>query len=111
MTRQNGQTGRATFLTSWHFEAVLNWISCLPRPGQTSKLVFYLGLRARKGPGTATNMTHYGRCARGQRLVAAASDSHCKITTFGAGSRHNGIVAPLVLNGPILAHGKISTRN
>jgi transposase len=49
--------------------------------------------------GTATNMTRrYGRCAKGQRLVAKAPWGHWKTTTFVAGLRHNGIVAPLVLD-------------
>jgi transposase len=52
--------------------------------------------------GTATNMTRrYGRCARGQRLVAAAPYGHWKTTTFVAGLRQSGIVAPLVLDGPM----------
>lgn len=50
--------------------------------------------------GTATNMTRrYGRCAKGQRLVAAAPYGHWKTTTFVAGLRQSGIVAPLVLDG------------
>jgi transposase len=52
--------------------------------------------------GTATNMTRrYGRCAKGQRLVAKAPWGYWKTTTFVAGLRHNGIVAPLVLDGPM----------
>jgi transposase len=52
--------------------------------------------------GTATNMTRrYGRCAKGQRLVAAAPYGHWKTTTFVAGLRESGIVAPLVLDGPM----------
>ena len=52
--------------------------------------------------GTATNMTRrYGRCANGQRLVAAAPDGHWKTTTFVAGLRQSGIIAPLVLDGPM----------
>jgi transposase len=52
--------------------------------------------------GTATNMTRrYGRCAKGQRLGAKAPWGHWKTTTFVAGLRHNGIVAPLVLDGPM----------
>lgn len=52
--------------------------------------------------GTATNMTRrYGRCAQGQRLVAAAPHGHWKTTTFVAGLRQSGIVAPLVLDGPM----------
>ena len=52
--------------------------------------------------GTATNMTRrYGRCAKGQRLVATAPYGHWKTTTFVAGLRESGIVAPLVLDGPM----------
>ncbi len=52
--------------------------------------------------GTSTNMTRrYGRCPRGQRLVAATPWGHWKTTTFVAGLRENGIIAPLVLDGPM----------
>ena len=43
----------------------------------------------------------YGRGPRGQRLLGAAPYGHWKTTTFLAGLRHDGIVAPLVLDGPI----------
>jgi transposase len=49
-----------------------------------------------------TNMTQlYGRSPRGTRLVGSAPYGHWKTTTFLAGLRHDGIVAPLVLDGPI----------
>lgn len=49
-----------------------------------------------------TNMTRqYGRSPRGTRLVGAAPYGHWKTTTFLAGLRHDRIVAPLVLDGPI----------
>jgi len=52
--------------------------------------------------GTATNMArHYGRCASDQRLVAAVPHGHWRTTTFVAGLRQRGIVAPLVLDGPM----------
>ena len=52
--------------------------------------------------GTATNMTrHYGRCPSDQRLVAAVPHGHWHTTTFVAGLRQTGIVAPLVLDGPM----------
>lgn len=52
--------------------------------------------------GTSTNMTpRYGRCPRGQRLVAATPWGHWKTTTFVAGLREDGIIAPLVLDGPM----------
>ena len=38
---------------------------------------------------------------RGQRLVATAPYGHWKTTTFVAGLRESGIVAPLVLDGPM----------
>jgi transposase len=50
----------------------------------------------------ATNMVRrYGRCPAGQRLVAAVPHGHWKTTTFIAGLRQSGIVAPLVLDGPM----------
>ena len=52
--------------------------------------------------GTATNMTRrYGRSPSEQRLVAAVPHGHWKTTTFLAGLRQTGIVAPLVLDGPM----------
>ena len=52
--------------------------------------------------GTATNMTRrYGRALRGQRVVDAVPHGHWLTTTFVAGLRENGIVAPLVVAGPM----------
>jgi transposase len=50
--------------------------------------------------GTTTNMTRrYGRCRGGARLVDTAPFGHWQTTTFVAGLRHNGVVAPMVLAG------------
>jgi transposase len=52
--------------------------------------------------GTATTMARrYGRSPCGARLVAAVPQGHWKTTTFIAGLRASGIVAPLVLDGPM----------
>jgi transposase len=49
-----------------------------------------------------TNMTRlYGRSPRGARLLACAPYGHWNTTTFLAGLRHDGIIAPFVLDGPI----------
>jgi transposase len=54
--------------------------------------------------GATTNMTRrYGWAPKGQRLIDAAPYGHWKTTTFVAGLRATGIVAPLVLDGPM--HG------
>ena len=51
---------------------------------------------------TTTNLTRrYGRGAADQRLVAAVPHGHWRTTTFVAGLRQAGIVAPLVLDGPM----------
>jgi transposase len=51
---------------------------------------------------TSTNMTpRYGRCERGQRLIAHAPFGHWKTTTFLAALRHDGVSAPCVFDGPI----------
>ena len=51
---------------------------------------------------TKTNMTRlWGRAPRGERLVAAVPHGHWNTTTFLAGLRHDGIVAPAVFDGPI----------
>jgi transposase len=52
--------------------------------------------------GTATNMARrYGRSPCGERLVAAVPHGHWRTTTFIAGLRQAGIIAPLVLDGPM----------
>jgi transposase len=43
----------------------------------------------------------HGRAPRGERLRAAIPHGHWKTTTFVAGLRTTGMVAPLVLDGPI----------
>ena len=52
--------------------------------------------------GASTNMVRrYGRCLGGARLVAATPYGHWKTTTFVAGLRQTGIIAPYVLDGPM----------
>ena len=49
-----------------------------------------------------TNMTRTcGWAARGKRLTAHLPHDHWKTLTFLAGLRHDGLVAPFVLDGPI----------
>lgn len=43
----------------------------------------------------------HGRAPRGERLRAAIPHGHWKTTTFVAGLRTRGMVAPMVLDGPI----------
>jgi transposase len=51
---------------------------------------------------TATNMARtHGRSARGERLRMGVPHGHRKTTTFVAGLRLDGMVAPMVLDGPI----------
>lgn len=57
----------------------------------------------------STNMTRrYGRAPRGERAVAAVPHGHWKTSTFVAGLRADGIVAPMVMdramNGAIFRH-------
>jgi len=42
-----------------------------------------------------------GRCAKGERLKAAVPYGHWKTTTLLAGLCDDGVIAPLVLDGPI----------
>ncbi|HJY48501.1 MAG TPA: IS630 family transposase [Stellaceae bacterium] len=52
--------------------------------------------------GAATDMARrYGRCPRGQRLVASVPWGHWKTTTFVAALRVEGITAPCVFDGPM----------
>ena len=51
---------------------------------------------------TATNMARtHGRCAQGERLRMGFPHGHRKTTTLVAGLRLDGMVAPMVLDGPI----------
>jgi hypothetical protein len=43
----------------------------------------------------------HGRAPRGERLRAPIPHGHWKTTTFVAGLRNTGMVAPMVLDGPI----------
>ena len=43
----------------------------------------------------------HGRAPKGERLRAGVPHGHWKTTTFVAGLRHTGMVAPMVLDGPI----------
>ena len=45
----------------------------------------------------------YGRCARGERLVAGVPHGHWKTTTFIAALRQDRISAPCVFDGPMNA--------
>jgi transposase len=50
--------------------------------------------------GTTTAMTRlYGWAPRGERLVDVAPAGHWKTTTFVAGLRHTGLIAPCVIDG------------
>jgi transposase len=52
--------------------------------------------------GAATNMARrYGWGPRDERLVDATPHGHWRTTTFVAGLRSTGIIAPLVLDGPM----------
>jgi transposase len=49
-----------------------------------------------------TNMTRtHGWCTKGEPLIDKVPHGHWKTLTFIAGLRHDGIVAPCVLDGPI----------
>lgn len=49
-----------------------------------------------------TNMVRsHGRCRKGQRLAGSAPFGHWLTSTFVAGLRHDGIIAPMVMNCPM----------
>src|SRR6201997_4674965 len=51
---------------------------------------------------TSTNMVRLrGRCPRGERLIGRVPQGHWKTITFVAGLRHDKIVAPFVVDGPM----------
>jgi transposase len=50
----------------------------------------------------STNMARrHGLCRRGERLRSGVPHGHWKTTTFVAGLRRTGMVAPMVLDGPV----------
>ena len=52
--------------------------------------------------GVTTKMTRlYGRARRGERLIGAVPHGHWRMTTFIAGLRQSGVIAPMVLDGPM----------
>jgi transposase len=52
--------------------------------------------------GASTKMArHYGRAPKGARCRAAVPHGHWKTTTFVAGLRLSGLVAPMILDGPM----------
>ena len=49
-----------------------------------------------------TNMTRrYGRAPVGERLIDYVPFGHWKVTTFVGALRHDGLVAPMVVDGPV----------
>jgi transposase len=51
---------------------------------------------------TSTNMVRLrGRCPRGMHLIGRVPHGHWKTITFVAGLRHDGMVAPFVVDGPM----------
>ncbi len=51
---------------------------------------------------TSTNMVRLrGRCRRGERLISRVPQGHWKTITFVAGLRHDKMVAPFVVDGPM----------
>jgi transposase len=49
-----------------------------------------------------TNMHRsHGRCSRGERLIGRAPHGHWRTSTFVAGLRHDGIIAPLIFDRPM----------
>jgi transposase len=51
---------------------------------------------------TSTNMVRlWGRCARGERLIGRVPHGNWKTITLVAGLRLDGMVAPLVIDGPM----------
>jgi transposase len=71
------------------------WEHCLPGL-DLEKLVFL----DESGVNTAM-FRRYGRCPQGQRLVDAAPAAHWQSNTLLAAVRLDGVVAPMVLDGPV----------
>lgn len=51
---------------------------------------------------TSTSLVRLrGRCPRGERLVGSVPHGHWKTITLVVGLRHDGMVAPFVIDGPM----------
>jgi len=71
------------------------WEQCMPGL-DLDKLIFFDEM------GVNTKMARlYGRCPRGQRLIDFAPAGHYSNSTLMAGMRLDGIVAPMLLDGPV----------
>ncbi|GGC72422.1 hypothetical protein GCM10011504_57450 [Siccirubricoccus deserti] len=51
--------------------------------------------------GAATNMVYHGWGPKSERLLDTAPHGHWRTTTLVAGLRGTGVIAPLVLDGPM----------
>lgn len=75
---------------------------CESRPNLDPERLVFIDARQRRCRGLSTNMARaWGRAPKGQRLRAPVPHGHWKTTTFVAGLRISGLVAPMVLDGPI----------
>ena len=54
-----------------------------------------------ESPYSTAMARRYGRCRRGERLRMSVPHGHWKTTTLIAGLRRTGLVAPMVLDGPV----------
>ena len=71
------------------------WAACVPGV-DADKLVFL----DESGVNTAM-FRRYGRCPQGERLVDAAPAAHWQSNTLLSAVRLDGVVAPMVLDGPV----------
>jgi transposase len=71
------------------------WEQCMPGL-DVDKLVFFDEI------GVNTKMTRlHGRCLQGQRLISFAPAGHYSNSTLMSGMRLNGVVAPMLIDGPV----------
>lgn len=73
------------------------------RSGSKGKSILILSVwSSSTKPAPNTKMARlYGRSPRGERCRASVPHGHWKTTTFTAGLRSDGLIAPLVLDGPM----------
>ena len=55
----------------------------------------------RRGLDLTSPRCQFGRCSRGERLIGRVPQGHWKTITFAAGLRHDKMVAPFVVDGPM----------
>src|SRR5450432_3731434 len=78
-----------------HKQWLLDLVAAEPQPSLKARRLVFID----ETSVTTKMVRHYGRCPRGERLVAKVPHGHWKTMTFIAGLRSEGLTAPYVIDG------------